>query len=87
MVQGHLAVKVWLMFYESMTMPQISKCALHFAAYIACCLQYLTGETNVQDFVRVQNAEIVTNFYRSLRSGDVNLLESYAFNVSQRYDA
>ena len=29
--------------------------------------QYLTKETNVQDFVRMQNAEIVTKFYQSMR--------------------
>lgn len=38
-----------------------------FSEFLTWWCKYLTGETNVQDFVRVQNAEIVTNFYRSLR--------------------
>lgn len=37
-------------------------------------LQYLTKETNVQDFVHMKNSHIVTNFYRSMRPEQRSLL-------------
>ena len=39
-----------------------------FSEFLTWWCKYLTKETNVQDFVRVQNPEIVTNFYRSMRN-------------------
>jgi len=38
-----------------------------FSEFLTWWCKYLTKNTNVQDFVRVQNSEIVTNFYKSMR--------------------